>query len=174
MTVQQGRVTTELPVEGAVLFLIGMRINLLWQVWKWFPVFVAMPRMIAELMKNPALGLRGRPRTFVSGRTILVWQQWTSFDALESYARASEHLHLPAWRAFNRRTRGNASVGIYHETYLLDPGSVEAMYVNMPPFGLGAAFGTRAPDGRSNTAAQRLGRTPSQPVSTDTDQEGQP
>lgn len=162
MAVHQGRLTTDVPAEGAVLFLIGMRINQIWQVWKWFPVFIAMPRMLAELARQPSLGLRGRPRTFVSGRTILVWQQWASFEALESYARASEHLHLPAWRSFNRRTRDNASVGIYHETYLLGPGTVEAMYVNMPPFGLGAAFGTRAPDGRSNTAAQRLGQNPPQ------------
>ena len=168
MAVHQGRLTTDLPAEGAVLFLIGMRINRLWQVWKWFPVFIAMPRMLAELMRNPTLGLRGRPRTFMSGRTILVWQQWESFETLESYSRASEHLHLPAWRSFNRRTRDNASVGIYHETYLLSPGTVEAMYVNMPAFGLGAAFGTRAPDSRSNTATQRLNWVPSEAESTQT------
>ena len=45
----------------------------------------AMPRMIAELMKDRSLGMVGRPRTFVSGRTILVWQYWSSFEQLEAY-----------------------------------------------------------------------------------------
>ena len=41
------RVTAE--IEGDfVIFLIGMRINKLWKVHKWLPVFRAMPRMIRE------------------------------------------------------------------------------------------------------------------------------
>ncbi|MEY4255864.1 MAG: hypothetical protein RLZZ141_1091, partial [Pseudomonadota bacterium] len=32
-----------------VLFLIGMRVNRWWKVWKWWPVATAMPRMIIEL-----------------------------------------------------------------------------------------------------------------------------
>lgn len=156
--VQAGRRAPSIPEEGAVTFLIGMRINRLWEFWKWVPVFIAMPRMLRELAKDPSLGLVGTPRTFISGRTILVWQQWTSFEALEAYARASDHLHVPGWRAFNRRTRGNSSVGIYHETYLLEPSTVEGMYVNTPPMGLGAAFGTHVPDRHTNTAGQRLGR----------------
>lgn len=157
--VRAQRLAPTVPAEGAVVFLIGMRINRLWQVWRWFPVFLAMPRMLSELARDPGLGLVGRPRTFLSGRTILVWQQWRSFDQLEAYARAAGHAHLPAWRDFNRRTRGNHAVGIYHETYLARPGTVEGVYVNMPPFGLGAAFGTQEAEGAARTAAQRIGRT---------------
>ena len=142
--VQVGRIAPVVP-EGAVTFLIGMRINKLWQVWKWVPVTVAMTRMLTELMKTPELGLRGRPRTFVSGRTIMVWQQWTSFDALEHYARATELAHLPAWSAFNKRSRGNSSVGIFHETNVLGPTTCEAMYVNMPPIEPAAAPPTCMP-----------------------------
>ena len=39
--------------------------------------------MLVELVKDPNLGLVGGPCTFISGRTILVWQQWRSFDLLE-------------------------------------------------------------------------------------------
>lgn len=150
------RVTPDIP-EGAVTFLIGMRINRVLQVWKWVPVTIAMTRMLIELAKAPELGLRGRPRTFVSGRMILVWQQWTSFEALEAYARAAEHAHVPAWKDFNRRSRGNAAVGIFHETHVVGPTTCEALYVNMPPAGLVAAFGSAPADGRMRTARGRMG-----------------
>ena len=40
-----------------VLFLIGIRLNKLWAVHKWLPVFIAMPRMLAELDRKPEAGL---------------------------------------------------------------------------------------------------------------------
>jgi hypothetical protein len=83
--INKGRYSAETGADGKVLFLIGLRFNRLWQVWKWLPVFGAMPRMLRELAKNPDLGLVGCPRTFVSGRTILVWQYWESFEKLEPY-----------------------------------------------------------------------------------------
>lgn len=150
--VHPGRMAADVPAQGAVVFLIGMRVNKPLQVHKWFPVFMAMPRMLIELARNPELGLRGRPRTFLSGRTILVWQQWESFEHLEAYAKAPQHMHLPAWKAFNRSTRGNDAVGIYHETYLVNPGTAEAVYVNMPALGLAAAFGTKPAEGSRRSA----------------------
>ena len=39
-----------------VVFMIGMRINNLFQVNKWLPVATAMPRMLKELAKQPELG----------------------------------------------------------------------------------------------------------------------
>ncbi len=45
-------------VEGdVVVFLIGMRINKLWKVWKWLPVVAAMPKMLKELAAHPELGM---------------------------------------------------------------------------------------------------------------------
>jgi len=155
--VQRGRHSADVGADGTVLFLIGMRINRLWQIWKWLPVFLAMPRMLAELRKNPQLGLVGRPRTFVSGRVILVWQYWASFDQLSAYARASDQAHLPAWRSFNRRVRATGAVGIYHETVLLTDATVETIYANMPPFGLGAVTGLVATSTRGQSARERLG-----------------
>ncbi len=42
-----------------VVFLIGMRINKFWKIHKWFPVTMAMPKMIKELISKPELGLIG-------------------------------------------------------------------------------------------------------------------
>ena len=144
--------------DEMVVFLIGMRINHLWQVWRWMPVAMAMPRMIAELSKDRSLGLRGRPRTFVSGRVVSVLQYWESFEHLESYARNQTLQHLPAWKTFNKRINANGSVGIYHETYRVPAKSFEAIYVNMPDFGLGEAA-SLVPVGKGRqTAADRIGK----------------
>lgn len=156
-TFPTGRYAAKVPKEGVVVFLIGMRINRLWQIWKWLPVFLAMPRMIIELMKNPDLGLRGYPRTFISGRLIMIWQQWTSFEKLEAYSKSAQNQHLPAWKAFNVSARNNDAVGIFHETYLLNPSTAEGMYVNTPELGLARAFGSVAAEGSMQTARKRMG-----------------
>jgi hypothetical protein len=108
-----------------------MRINRFWQFWRWLPVFLAMPRMVNELRRDPSLGLLGRPGYFTSGRVFLLIQYWRSFDDLERYAREPEGRHLNAWRAFNRRVRDNGSVGIFHETYRVPTHAVETFYGNM-------------------------------------------
>jgi hypothetical protein len=154
--VNSGRYTADVGADGKVLFLIGMRINRLWQFWKWIPVFLAMPKMLIELQKNPDLGLLGRPRTLISGRLIMVWQYWDSFDKLEAYSRAADRAHLPAWRSFNRRIRNNGTVGIFHETILLRDGTVETIYGNMPTMGLAAVTGAVPAAARAQSARGRI------------------
>lgn len=149
--------------DGSVLFLVGMRINKIFRPWKWLPVLVAMPAMLAELRRDRSLGLIGTPRTLWSGRTIVVWQYWDSFDHLERYARAGEHQHLTAWRNFNRRSRSNDAVGIFHETVLLSDRTVETIYANMPLMGLAQVTGAVSTSSRGETAALRLGGRDSGP-----------
>ena len=157
-SVVNGRRTSDLGDRGSVVvFLIGMRVNRLWEFWRWMPVLAAMPRMILELAKDPSRGLLGRPRTFVSGRVVMVVQYWNSFEELERYARDPKSQHLPAWRAFNRRIRDNGSVGIFHETYRVAATDAETICVNMPPFGLAGATATVPITAGRQTAAARLG-----------------
>ncbi|MGV0991365.1 MAG: DUF4188 domain-containing protein [Mycobacterium sp.] len=159
--VLEGRRTADLEDrDQLVVFLIGMRINRLWQFWRWLPVLAAMPKMIVELAKDPSRGMLSRPRTFVSGRVVLLVQYWNSFDDLERYARDPQSQHLPAWRSFNRRIRDNGSVGIFHETYRVAAGDVETVYANMPAFGLAAATSAVQVSGGRRTAAARLGVRP--------------
>jgi hypothetical protein len=138
-----------------VLFLIGMRINRPWLVHKWWPVAMAMPRMIAELRRQPELGFIHGESWF--SRTIIMVQYWRSLEQLLAYAKSKDAQHLPAWRAFNRAVGTDGSVGIWHETYAASPGSYETVYVNMPPFGLGSAVEAQPATGRWNSAADRLG-----------------
>lgn len=161
--INTGRYSADIGADGKVLFLIGMRFNKLWQVWKWLPVFRAMPRMLIELQKNRDLGLVGKPRTFISGRTVLVWQYWETFEKLAEYSKSSDSSHLPAWRNFNKKVRDNGSVGIYHETVLLSDATVETVYGNMPTFGLASVTGAVPAARRGQTAKSRMTGTDSQP-----------
>lgn len=138
-----------------VLFLIGMRINRIYAVHKWLPVAIAMPRMLAELSKKPEAGLLSY-RTYLSGRVVMVAQYWQDFDKLLAYAHDRSGQHFPAWAAFNRAVGTHGSVGIWHETYLIEPGKSECVYVNMPRFGLAAAADHVKAEGRLATAKDRM------------------
>ena len=152
--IKAGRFTAR-PDGPFVVFLIGIRLNRLWRVHKWGPVFVAMPRMIAELERQPELGFLGADTWF--GRTTLMVQYWRSFELLEAYAKSRQNAHLPAWAAFNRAVGGNGDVGIFHETYRVAPGDYETIYANMPPILLGRVAGLAPVRGAWEGARGRLG-----------------
>jgi hypothetical protein len=123
--------------SGFVIFMIGMRINSFWRIWKWFPITLQMPRMLKELYKNPEMGFLGQQSWF--GRTTIMVQYWKSLEHLELYAKNKNANHFPAWKNFNLKVRQSGHVGIWHETYIIHPGEYENVYVNMPKFGLGNA-----------------------------------
>jgi hypothetical protein len=149
-------------VEGSfVVFLIGMRINVLWKFHKWWPVARAMPRMLKELQRQPELGMLGGEMW--GGRTTILVQYWRSADHLFAYARRREAEHLPAWREFNRAIGTAGDVGVWHETYVISPGGYENIYVNMPPFGLGkvgtllpASAGLQSAEARLDASGRQL------------------
>ena len=140
---------------GFVVFLIGMRINKPLQVQRWWPVAMAMPRMIRELYAHPELGFL-HAETW-GGRTTLTLQYWRSMEQLLAYATQRDAEHLPAWRDFNRKAASSGAVGIWHESYVIEPGHYENIYVNMPAFGLGRAGSVYTATGSMHSAVQRLG-----------------
>ena len=145
-------------IEGDfVVFIIGMRINKPWKVWKWLPVFTAMPKMLAELQADPNSGFLGADQAFHSPISPVLIQYWRSFEQLERYARAKDAEHYPAWVKFNKRVASNGDVGIFHETYLIPAGQYECVYNNVPAHGLGKASGLVPASGRYSTAPARLG-----------------
>lgn len=148
------RVCAEIQGEFA-LFLIGVRVNRPFRLGAWLPVFRAMPRMLAELRDRPELGLL-HGRTHLGFPNTMVVQYWRSFDLLQAYAAAGDRAHLPAWRAFNDAVGTGGDVGIWHETYLVRPGQAESIYVNMPPYGMGAAGALHEARGERATAGRRL------------------
>lgn len=153
--VHPGRFTAQ--IDGPfVVFLIGMRVNRLWAIHKWLPVARAMGPMVEALAADPASGFLSA-QTFVYWRGVGLVQYWRSFAALETFARSPRALHLEAWKRFNRAVGADGSVGIWHETYLVEAGQYECVYGNMPRFGLATA-GTHLPAvGARETARRRLG-----------------
>ncbi len=137
-----------------VVFLIGMRVNNWLKIHKWFPVAMAMPKMIKELYKNKELGFLSTESWF--GRTTIMVQYWKSFEHLEAYAKNKDLNHFPAWRAFNLKARQSGAVGIWHETYKISKGNYENIYVNMPPFGLGKAGSVNEVSGELEHAENRM------------------
>ncbi len=142
-----------------MVFLIGMRVNKFWSFGKWVPVAAAMPRMIQELVKNPALGFLGSEQWF--GRTTMMVQYWESFEKLEAYARNPNAEHYPNWVKFNKLVRASGAVGVWHETYQIAPGKHESIYVNMPPFGLGKASAATQVTDQLDAARSRMQDTTS-------------
>lgn len=140
-----------------VVFLIGMRINKPSKIGLWFPILLQMPLMIRWLDRHPQEGLLHWEFLLKSPRSPTVLQYWRSFEDLERFARSTGAPHLQAWKDFNAKVRDSGDVGIWHETYTIGPGRSEAIFVNMPPRGVGAA-GELAPVGSTAaTAAKRLG-----------------
>jgi hypothetical protein len=156
MKVEQGRRThnNDAAGEQLVVFLIGMTFTKPWRIDAWLPTFLAMPRMLAELSREPERGLLGH-RLMISPRGPVVAQYWRDVDALYAYASARDAVHRPAWSAFNRRARRvPGAVGIWHETFQVR--AAETMYVDMRPLGLGAAVGTVPVTPRTDRARDRL------------------
>ena len=155
--VRPGRFTAQ--IEGDfVVFIIGMRVNKPWKLHKWLPVAVAMPRMLRYLDKHPQDGLLGY-RSAGGIRTPTLVQYWRTFEQLDRFARNADAPHLEPWRRFVRKIGNSGDVGIWHETYKVHAGEYEAIYGNMPVFGLAKAT-EHVPVGRKgDSAADRIGRT---------------
>lgn len=157
--------TTHAYEGDLALFLIGMTFPKPWRVDRWLPAFVGMPRMLAELAANKAAADRGEAewlgflgaRTTMTFRGPTVIQYWRSVEDIYRYAGASEHVHRPAWQAFNAKVRkGGEAVGIWHETYAVPAGGHESIYGGLKPIGLGAFTGSVPVGRRGETARQRI------------------
>jgi len=149
-----GRFTarTEQPF---VVFLIGMRVNRWWRFDKWMPVSAAMNPMLQALFTHPEKGfLHAEFFWNFSGPCLI--QYWRSFEDLENFARNPSDPHLEPWKKFNQAVGSNGIVGIWHETYLVQPDQFETVYGNMPRFGLAAAMEHVQAVGRRETARLRL------------------
>ena len=153
--VYRGRFTAN--VEGPfVVFIVGMRVNRLVALGKWLPVARAMGPMVEHLLAHRELGLL-HAQSFVYWRGAAIVQYWRSFEQLEHFARNPALNHLEPWRRFNRAVGADGSVGIWHETYVVQAGQYECIYGNMPRFGLAMAGSHLPATGAKETARRRLG-----------------
>ena len=156
----KNRITAEM--EGPfVVFLIGMRINHWWRLDAILPVIFAMGRMLTELHQNKNSGFLSYESWF--GRTICMVQYWNSHEQLQAFANDRSGTHFPAWIAYYQKLKkAGPAVGIWHETYLIEPGKYETIYGQMPLFGLAKAG--RARQSPTHEMAPDRMKTPQSPT----------
>ena len=152
-TRNQGRFAAE--IEGDfVVFLIGAQPSKLRLVRSIRDLGGrrGMQHMLNHLMSRPESGLLGYE---MAGFGSIIVQYWRSFEHLDAFARNTDAPHLAAWRNYWKRVGKSTRTGIWHETYLVRAGEYEAIYGNMPPYGLGRA-GDLVPLREDATARKRL------------------
>ncbi len=142
------------PGESFVVFLIGARVNRWWLLPAIWGVATAMSRMMRELQDDPESGLLSFEQ--YGGRTSLTVQYWRSLAHLQRYAHRKDKAHVPAWRRWAQQWGLTGAVGVWHETYVVAPGTYETLYHHMPAFGLGRALPLVAAEGALTTARGRL------------------
>lgn len=156
-TVFPGRYTAAPERETITVFLIGMRANRWWRVPRVQRVAKQMPRMLRHLATHTEAGMLG----FESwvGRTTILLSYWESPEHLQRFAADRDAPHLEPWREFMRTALGTGHVGVWHETYEVPVVDAEAVYADMPAFGLAKATAHVPVGPGQNTAKQRLGRS---------------
>ena len=114
-----------------------------------------MNPMLQTLFTHPEKGFLHAEFFWNFNGPVLI-QYWRSFEDLEKFARNPSDPHHGAWKKFNQLVGKDGTVGIWHETYLMEPNKFEVFYGNMPRFGLGAATEHIEATGRRETARMRL------------------
>ncbi|KAJ3008698.1 hypothetical protein HKX48_008392 [Thoreauomyces humboldtii] len=156
----RGRVTGKLSGDH-VVFLIGARLNNYSALMsgEMADAGAGMQRMQAELLAHPELGCL-HTENYVSadssGTHTLLVQYWRSVKHLQAYSRSRLNQHFEPMVTSRKRTKATGDVGIWHETFLVQDGNYEAIYVNMPQFGLGAAGHVEQASVKTGTMKDRL------------------
>lgn len=151
----EGRWTARIDGDFVVL-LIGARIRNPLRALRALPLLAEMPKMLADLGRDPESGLLGYQRH--GGPFGVIVQYWRSFEALEAFARDPDGRHARVWREWYRRAQHkNSVVTIWHETYRVRAGEYEAIYQNTPRMGLLKAGVPTRIGGHNASARDRLG-----------------
>jgi hypothetical protein len=141
--------------EPFAVFVFGMRCNRARGLPRFLWGLGVLRRVLADLDAHPGRGYLGG-HVYRSGRTLVAVQYWASFDALDAWARDHALPHRGPWQRYLREALRDPAMGLWHETYLAEPGSWEAVYVNMPSWGLGAAADAVQMQATKGSARERL------------------
>lgn len=147
----KGRMTADIDGDFVVL-LIGMRFNKPWKIHKWAWMTYLHFKMTHDLKKDPESGFLHQEMAF--GRTVIMVQYWRSIEALHKFANDQQQDHSPNAGKFSTSMKqGKADVGLWHELYHVTPGHYEAVYLDMPAFGL-AHVGEHLPISKATNTSQ--------------------
>lgn len=139
--------------NNVVVFVLGMRIHKSFMFHHWIPIVSSMSIMLRELYTKKHLGFLHSEFLF-SWKGITLIQYWESYEQLESYAYGENHSKI--WKHYMKKIMKNKSVGVFHETYLIENNKYEGIYLNMPKFGLAKTMPIKEIDGHNHRSRDRL------------------
>jgi len=81
-------------------------------------------------------------------------------DHLEKYAQSTMNKHYHPWRILMNIGKESTEFGFWHETFLVQDGQYEGIYVHCPPFHFANALGTKIEPAQhgKRTMRGRLGK----------------
>lgn len=118
--------------------------------WRSTRMLFSIGRDLRRIRSSKPDGLLAHESVLFGWRHIGMRQYWRDLPSLEAFTRSNPHKAW--WRALGRDPGG---AGFWHETYRRS-GGMEALYLNMPPFGFATFAQARAPVGPFMTARSRL------------------
>ena len=107
-----------------------------------------------HLAAHPDAGLLSYHNWF--GRTTILLSYWTDTAAVQRFASDPDAPHAAAWRDFTKKIGVSKDVGVWHELYTARPGDFEAVYSNMPVFGMAGAGEHQLVGNGTRTSKQRM------------------
>ena len=160
----RGRYSATLPEDEFVVFLVGTRSNSAFPMNKTDKKMGdAMKAMMQELEAKPELGCLAVENYggHSTGSDTLYVQYWKSVDHLQKFAQDSQNSHYSPWKWLMRVGRESDEVGFWHETFKVNKGEYEAIYVNLPRIHLAGARGAdvrKVAHSKNSTMSGRLGK----------------
>ena len=125
--------------EPFTVFLVGMQCRSFTSLWKVPLIAGKMGQMQRELMKDHDSGLLwGANFIQFSPLTTLYLSYWKSSDHIHRFVSDPKFSHLKAAPDYLKRFGNNSSLGVWHETYEVNPTQSENLYFGMAPFGVSA------------------------------------
>ncbi len=129
-----------------VVIYLGFRVR----AWRGIASVLRIGKGLDAIQRDPPEGLLLHESVFFSLRHVGMRQYWRDLASLERFTRSDPHKSW--WRQFGRDAGG---AGFWHETYRR-AGGMEAIYIDMPPIGLGRVAPARPPVGPFLSARERL------------------
>jgi hypothetical protein len=151
---------TSAPLEAPVcLFMVGMQCRSWRSFWKIPLIARRMKQMQKELKNDRESGLIWG-ENFTSQRpfTTLYLSYWKSSDHINRFVTDKKFSHLSSVKEYFQRFRDDPDIGVWHETYEVDPQKTENLYFGMAPFGVSAFLKTVEINSKNRNYLMRLRR----------------
>lgn len=136
VVINRERMAAEIDGEY-VIYINGMRLNKLRALPKYLRAGLKAGKMFEQLEADPDSGFLGYIPAYMGLRCGAAIQYWRSLEDIKRFAQDPDGVHVPAWQWYNEEVGTNGELGFWAELYVVEDGTFETFYRNMPPIGLG-------------------------------------